>query len=84
MSSRRVTDLLLDASIDIARTVSNDQSCTLRFGTVHAVTGATITVQLGDARIPGITHLKQYTPTVGDVVWLLHQNSTLVAIGTPA
>lgn len=56
----------------------------LRFGVVVDVdSGAgTVDVDLAGATCRAVPHLASYTsPAVDDVVWLLHQASTLVVIG---
>ena len=83
MGSRRLTDKLLDASIESARQVAVTQSATLRFGVVTAVnTGAkTLTATIAGKSIKGIPYMASYSPAAADAVWLLHQGSTLIAIG---
>jgi hypothetical protein len=73
---------ITDAVISRALEKANIENATLRFGVVKAITGKTLTVTLGGIDIPLIAHLKSYTPHVGDRVWLLHQGSTLVALGS--
>jgi len=82
--SRRLTDQLLDASIEAARAVAVDQSATLLFGTVTAVDGAskTLTCTVAGVTLRGVPYMKSYTsPAAADVVWLLHQGSTVIALG---
>ncbi len=80
--TRRLTDQLLDQTVQAARLASNDESATLRFGTVKDVQGRKVTVELGGGQVAGVPCLSSYTPQVGDVAWLLHQGPTLVALGT--
>lgn len=73
----------------VARSVERAQEgvVSLRFGKVTAVSGASITVELGDIAVPGVACLSSYTPKVNDRAWLLNQGSLLVAVGctkTPA
>jgi hypothetical protein len=67
----------------ISRSVERTQEgvVSLRFGMVTAVSGATITVNLGDVNVPGVSCLSSYTPKVNDRAWLLNQGSLLVAVG---
>lgn len=55
-------------------------------GVVTAVTGPTVTVQIGDAptAVPGLHFFSWYTPTVGDVVHLLHYGTGYLVLGTLA
>lgn len=80
---RRITEFLLDKTQQTARAAANADSATLRFGTVTAVqtTPKTITCTLAGETLRGVPYMASYSPTIGDVVWLLHQGSTLVAIG---
>ena len=73
---------ITDAVISRALEKANIENATLRFGVVKAITTKTLTVTLGGADVPLVPFLKSYTPTVGDRVWLLHQGSTLVALGS--
>lgn len=67
----------------IARSVERAQEgvVSLRFGKVTAVSGATVTVLLGDTAVPGVACLSSYAPKVNDRAWLLNQGSLLVAVG---
>lgn len=57
-----------------------------RFGTVTEVDPVLnrITVDLTGQSVSGVFVVASYTPTVGDVVWLLQQGSTVVAFGKPS
>lgn len=83
MTTRRLTDLLLDESAEAARARALDESVVLRFGKVTAVHTATrtITCTMGGATLRDVPYSRSYTPANGDVVWLLHQGSVAVAIG---
>jgi hypothetical protein len=83
--NRRATDLLLDAAQESARQVATQQSVTLRIGKVLTVdtTARTMSVELLGTTVRAVPYMRSYTPAVNDVVWLLHQNSLLIAIGTP-
>jgi hypothetical protein len=83
MMSRRLTNQLLDQTVQAARIAAVDQTVVLRYGTVTAVdpTRKTLSCEVGGTVIRGVPHMASYTPAVNDVVWLLHQNSQLVAIG---
>lgn len=67
----------------IARSVERAQEgvVSLRFGKVTAVSGATITVDLGGTPVAGVACLSSYAPKVNDRAWLLNQGSVLVAVG---
>jgi putative N-acetylmannosamine-6-phosphate epimerase len=82
--TRRLTDQLLDASIEAARLAAVDQAATLRFGVVTAVDGATktLTCTVSGMTLRKVPYMRSYTtPAVSDVVWLLHQGSTVIALG---
>lgn len=81
--TRRLTDLLLDESVEAARSRALDETVVLRFGKVTAVQTArrTITCTMGGATLHGVPYMRSYTPANGDVVWLLHQGSVAVAVG---
>ena len=67
----------------ITRSVERAQEgvVSLRFGRVVAVSGATVTVNLGDVNVAGVSCLSSYAPKVNDRAWLLNQGSLLVAVG---
>jgi hypothetical protein len=67
----------------VARSVERAQEgvVSLRFGSVVAVDGATITVDFAGTKVPGVACLQSYTPKQGDRAWLLSQGSLLVAVG---
>jgi hypothetical protein len=48
---------------------------------VTAVHAGKIEVNLAGTKIDHIPCIQSYHPNVGDRAWLLHQGSTLVAIG---
>jgi hypothetical protein len=78
-------DAVFRAALDSA----TNQSATLRFGDVTAVNGNRLTVDVGGSSVPNIPIMRPFgvpTPTVnvGDRVWLLHQGSLMVCIGTTA
>lgn len=81
--SRRLANQLLDASVQAARIAAEGRSVQLRFGTVDAVdnTAKTVDCTVADVPLYDIPRMASYSPTVGDVVWLLQQGSTMVAIG---
>lgn len=82
--TRRLTNQLLDATVQAARLAAIDQSAQLRFGTVTAYNAGAKTINCTVAGEPlyDIPCMKSYaTPTAGDIVWLLHQGSTVIAIG---
>jgi hypothetical protein len=82
--TRRLTDQLLDSTIEAARQVAVDQAATLRFGVVVSYDAGTraIVATVGGATLRGIPCMKSYTaPAAGDVVWLLHQGSVVIALG---
>jgi hypothetical protein len=82
--NRRDPNLLLDAAARAAAATAVQATATLRFGVVTAVdteTG-TVTVLLAGVEVPGIPCMGSYDDAaVDDVAWLLHQTSTLIAIG---
>lgn len=82
--TRRLTDLLLDESVEAARSRALDETTVLRFGrvTAHNAGSRTLTCTMAGATLYDVPHLRSYTPANGDVVWLLHQGSMVVAIGT--
>jgi hypothetical protein len=53
----------------------------MRFGTITAVTGTTVTVQIGGAAITAINRLASYSPTVNDKVAILRSGATMVVLG---
>lgn len=67
----------------IGRSVEQAQQgvVSLRFGRVKAITGDTITVNLGGTDVPNVAVLSSYTPKANDWAWLLRQESLLVAVG---
>ena len=67
----------------IARSVERAQEgvVSLRFGRVTAVAGDTITVDLGNVAVPGVSFLSSYSRQVDDRAWLLNPGSLLVAVG---
>ena len=81
--SRRLTNQLLDASVQAAKLAALDRACQLRFGTVDTVHTAskTVDVTVADTPLYGIPYMASYSPTVNDTVWLIQQGSTMVAIG---
>ena len=83
MANRRLLNQLLDTTIQQAASTAVDASAVLRFGTVTAVsTGTkTLTATVNGSTLRSIPYLRSYTPAVNDVVWLLHQNSIVVALG---
>ncbi len=80
---RRLTNQLLDGTMRKATGEAIDAAAVIRFGSVTAVsTGTkTLTATMNGVTLRKVPYMKSYTPTVGDVVWLLHQNSTVIAIG---
>jgi hypothetical protein len=72
---------LFDTVIQRSVEEAEDALVSLRFGTVKAVTGSTLTVELVGTNVAGVAVLSSYTPKVGDRAWLLNQGSLLVAIG---
>lgn len=85
MASRRLLNQLLNSTIDSAVSDAVDSAVTLRFGKVTAVQSSakTLTVTVAGTTLRGVPYMKSYTsPAVNDVVWLLHQDSTVVAIGS--
>lgn len=80
----RRTQQLINGAADQAVTEAVTASALFRVGEVTAVdTGAkTLTATVDGVTLRGIPYMKSYSaPTAGDVVWLLHQNSILVALG---
>lgn len=79
----RLTHQLLNATAQAAVTDAVGQACVLRIGAVTAidVPSKTLTCTVAGVTLRKVPYMKSYTPTVADVVWLLHQNSTVVAIG---
>lgn len=57
-------------------------SAELRFGVVVDVGSGTVDVEVAGVTCRAVPYLASYaSPAVDDVVWLLHQASTLVVIG---
>lgn len=81
--TRRLTDQMLDATVEAARTRALDETVVLRFGKVTAVNTTTkrLTVDLGGSSVRSVPYMRSYSPAVNDTVWLLHQGSQLVAVG---
>jgi hypothetical protein len=77
--SAGLADVLLAINSDAPRDM-------WRQGVVTAITGTTVTVQIGTAATPvaSLPYLSSYTPTVGDVVHLLPYGSTFLVVGTVA
>lgn len=53
----------------------------LRFGTVYAVTGSTLTVTIGEDEVTGVSRLASVSATVGDKVAFLSSGGDLLVIG---
>lgn len=81
--SRRLTNQLLDATTQAARIAAEGRSVQLRFGTVDAVNAPAKTIDVTVEGVPlyAIPYMASYSPAAGNVVWLLQQGSTMVAIG---
>jgi hypothetical protein len=75
-----VFDNAIRAAIDSAQ----QNSTTLRFGDITAITGNKITVSVAGELIPNIPILASAQPKVGSRAWLLHQGPLMVCIGTTA
>lgn len=54
----------------------------LRQARVTAISGSTISVDLGLGSIPRVARLSTYDPTLGDSVWVLINGPDLLALGT--
>jgi hypothetical protein len=70
-----------DAVMSRAVQSAHDSSVSMCFGRVKAVTGNTITVNVGGVDVPNVPAMKQYTASVGEWAWCLRQGTLLVAIG---
>ena len=80
---RKATTQLLTANAEAAVERASYSTVTLRFGEVTAVDGATstLTCTSDGVTLRKVPYLASYSPAVSDTVWLLHQNSLIVAIG---
>lgn len=81
--NRRLTDALLNATVAAAAEEAVARGATLRFGTVLAADDATgtLTCDLAGTTLYGVPFMGTFAPQVDDTVWLLHQDSIVVAIG---
>ena len=82
--SRRRTNQLLDAAAQAATADAVNRSATVRFGEVTAVDAGAKTLEcvVAGVTLRGVPFMKSYaSPAAGDVVWLLHQGSIVIALG---
>jgi hypothetical protein len=70
-----------DAVLSRAVQAAQEGSVSMCFSRVKAVSGNTITVNVGGVDVPRVPVLKQYNATVGEWAWCLRQGTLLVAIG---
>ena len=73
--------LSVDALVSRAVQQATENSLTIVFGRVKAITGRTLTVQIGGVDVPGVPRMKSYNAALGEWAWCLRQGTLLVAIG---
>ena len=83
--NRRLTDMLLDQTVQGAKAAAIEASCQLRFATVTDVDDGTgtLTCELAGVILRDVPYLAGNPVNTGDAVWLIHQGPTVVALGSP-